>query len=96
MLDGHRVPLVIAGDATCYERFEVDGRTFIVSGGGGARLESCDQTHPDPALDAELISLQQIHQSTHHWIQLSQSSTGLRGEVIAEDGTMIDQWEVQP
>ena len=96
MLDGHRVPLIIAGDATCYERFEVDGRTFIVSGGGGSSLESCNQTHPDSGLDAELMSLQQLNQSTHHWVQLSQSSTGLRGEVIAEDGTMIDQWEVQP
>ena len=96
LLAGHRVPLVLAGDATCYERFTVDDRLYVNSGGGGSRLESCDQANPDPIIDAELISLQQKHQSVHHWIHLSQSSTGLQGQVIAEDGAIIDQWEVQP
>ena len=95
MLAGHRVPLVIAGHAHCYERFVVGAQTFIVSGGGGALPHRCDRDHDDPAIAAELESLQQVHRTAYHWVKLTQSSEGLAGEAIVEDGTIIDRWEVR-
>jgi predicted phosphodiesterase len=96
VLAGHRVPLVLSGHAHCYERFLVEGRTFVVSGGGGAELEPCDVAHQDPSVAGELASLQQVQRSEHHWIKLSQTTAGLRGQVIAKDGTLIDQWDIRP
>jgi hypothetical protein len=47
------VKLVLAGHAHCYERFEVDGVTYVVDGGGGALLydpneglEEADELRP--------------------------------------------------
>ena len=96
MLSGHKVPLVLAGQASCYERFEVDGRLFVNSGGAGAALEACDQSHPDPSIDGELTSLQGDHRSVHHWIRLRQSAAGLVGAVVADHNEIIDQWEIRP
>ena len=96
MLSGHKVPLVLAGQASCYERFEVDGRLFVNSGGAGAALEACDQSHPDPSIDGELTSLQGDHRSVHHRIRLRQSAAGLVGAVVADHNEIIDQWEIRP
>jgi hypothetical protein len=96
MLAGHKVPLIMTGHAHCYERFDVNGRTVIVSGGGGAVPHRCDREHEDPVLSAELASMQQTTFSGYHWVKLSQTSAGLAGEAIAEDGTILDRWEVRP
>jgi hypothetical protein len=52
----HGVPLVLTGHNHCFERFEADGITYIVDGGGGAGLyppnankESVLESHPDDA-----------------------------------------------
>lgn len=39
----HGVRLVLAGHAHCYERFVVDGVTYVVDGGGGALLYDPDE-----------------------------------------------------
>lgn len=41
----HRVALVLTGHNHCYERFEVDGVTYVVDGGGGALLYSPDENY---------------------------------------------------
>ncbi|MEQ9077379.1 MAG: metallophosphoesterase [Sandaracinaceae bacterium] len=62
----HGVKLVLAGHAHCYERFDVDGVTYVVDGGGGAVTY-------DPDEDREIImrerpdeiALRQIASRTH-------------------------------
>jgi hypothetical protein len=38
----HRVALVLQGHQHGYERFEIDGTTYVTTGGGGARLQAND------------------------------------------------------
>ena len=67
----HDVALVLTGHNHCYERFLVDGITYIVDGGGGAGLYD-----PNDALDEiaaerpDEPALRQTFERSHGWLQL--------------------------
>ena len=54
MLSGHKVPLVLAGQASCYERFEVDSHFVNLAERRCAR--SLRSVTPRPVDDGELTS----------------------------------------
>jgi hypothetical protein len=56
LFTAHGVKLVFTGHNHCYERFEVDGVTYITDGGGGASLYDMDEriTHIKRKAPAEL------------------------------------------
>lgn len=80
------VVLVLNGHDHNYQRFQADNLTHIVTGGGGRFLhypDSCPKSHPT-ALASE---------ATHHFLMISQQD-GLRVEVIAADGLLIDSLSI--
>lgn len=83
-----RVKLILSGHAHCYERFIDSGRTWIVSGGGGALPHRCDQEHEDLAL------AQQAAHTTYHWVGFTLTASGLTGEVFDADDQVIDRFEI--
>ena len=62
----HGVPLVLAGHAHCYERFAVDGITYVVDGGGGAVPYDPNEDLEDIMRERpEEIALRQAVSRTH-------------------------------
>lgn len=81
------VAMVLSGHEHNYQRFEVGGVEYVVSGGGGAglyALKSCPKGHaPRIAGDA-----------AHHFLAISQNANGFTVQVVASDGSIIDTFEV--
>jgi len=81
------VELVLSGHEHNYQRFEVGGVEYVVTGGGGAGLyplKTCPSGHPTRiAGDA-----------AHHFLAVSQNSHGLHVQVVSSDG-MIDEFDVE-
>ena len=73
------VPLVLTGHNHCFERFEADGITYIVDGGGGAGLYP-----PDYNKDSVLKS----HPDDADYRKASDFSHGATFASVAGDGTM--------
>lgn len=77
ILARHDVALVLTGHNHCYERFEVDGITYIVDGGGGAGLYN-----PNDALDEiaearpDEPALRQAFERSHGWLRLRFEADG--------------------
>lgn len=81
------VAMVLAGHEHNYQRFEVGGVEYVVSGGGGAglyALKSCPSGHP-----ARVAG-----DSIHHFLAISQNANALTVQVVASDGSIIDTFEV--
>jgi hypothetical protein len=82
------VELVLSGHEHNYQRFEVGGVEYIVTGGGGAGLyplTGCSFSHPERIAG----------ESVHHFLAISQDSGGLRVQVISSDGSMLDTFDVK-
>lgn len=81
------VVLVLSGHDHNYQRFEDDGVTYVVSGGGGQllhKLTTCPDGHPQ-RLAGEAI---------HHFLVLEQSEEAITVEVVDVTDGVIDQFEV--
>lgn len=81
------VTVVLAGHDHNYQRFEVGGTWYVVSGGGGQRIypiESCPAGHP-PLVSAA---------ATFHFLALTQTTRSLDVEAIDIDGTVIDSFSI--
>lgn len=79
--------LVLNGHEHNYQRFEADGITYVVTGGGGApltELASCASGVPEP-LAAEVA---------HHFVVLEQSES-LVVSIIDTNGEVIDAFEAE-
>ena len=84
-----RVDMVWTGHNHCYERFEQDGITYIVTGGAGAFLTNIDGNDPDPG-DNRLAA-----ESSFHIVRGEIDSEGGRFTAIrAEDGGEIDRFTI--
>jgi len=88
ILDAHDVPLVLQGHHHAYERFIVEGRTYIVTGGGGAGLYDLDaqvESRPDEA------ALRVAAGSFHHGLRITIRETDLLVRAIDREGTVQDE-----
>lgn len=89
LFKAHKVPLVLAGHVHAYERFEVDGITHVVSGGGGGRLSDVDAR----AADAE-APLRKAAAQRYHAVLLDFDGATVRGRAIDKDGAEFDTFTV--
>jgi acid phosphatase type 7 len=83
----HAIPLVIAGHAHGYERFEVGQTTYLVTGGGGGALGDVNERVMEFPEDA---ALRESAGDFFHSVAITIDATELRGETIDEDGMIRD------
>ena len=83
LLEERGVALVLAGHNHCYERFEVNGITYVVSGGGGAPLYSTGDG-PDDEMD-----LAQNWGKFHHYLTLDITDDKIHAVVFDVDENSI-------
>ncbi|MBX3274325.1 MAG: metallophosphoesterase [Sandaracinaceae bacterium] len=90
----HGVPLVLAGHVHAYERFAVDGVTYLIDGGGGAVLYDPDEDLEDVrAARPEEIALRQAASRSHGTTiaQVDADGALTLTRYAAEDGAMQDR-----
>lgn len=82
------VMLVLSGHDHNYQRFEDDGVTYVVSGGGGKQvypLVSCEAGHPQRLAGA----------AAFHYLAITQGPDSLMVDAIGIDGTRIDSFSIR-
>jgi hypothetical protein len=80
IFEANGVDLVLSGHARNYERFQLeDGITYVVTGGGGADLQSLGSNRTSVAAA-----------SVHHYLSVEASPGSLSARVIDDNGTVID------
>lgn len=80
-LESAGVDVVFNGHTHDYERGELNGVTWIITGGGGANLDSFQQNF-------DHIS---VYASVRHYMRVDVTSTQLQVTAISKDGTQVDQ-----
>lgn len=80
LLRKHRVELVFSGHDHLYERGEVDGLKYMVSGGAGAPLYRVKHH----------LSTTEKVESTHHWVEVSVDGPTVRTRAVRLDGSLIE------
>lgn len=75
------VDLVLNGHEHLYSRAETAGVTYIVTGGGGARLDECGRPLPQPIIKCV---------STLHFLELEATSEMLRVDVMTSRGELLE------
>lgn len=80
MLLRHKVDLVLSGHDHLYERGNVDGLRYVVSGGGGAPLYPVKNTRPTT----------RKAESTNHVVTLDVSSSEIKLAAKRSDGSALD------
>lgn len=77
--------VVISGHTHGYERFEVDGKPYLVIGTAGANL---DNLNANPVLIAEYLKYR--YSAKHGAVKCTASCTELKFQFINLDGTVLD------
>lgn len=80
LLRKHRVEIVFSGHDHIYERGEVDGLKYMVSGGAGAPLYKIKNHLPTTAKV----------ESTHHWVEVNVDGKAVRTRAVRLDGSVIE------
>jgi hypothetical protein len=80
LLEAHRVDLVFSGHDHIYERGDVGGVKYVVSGGGGA-----------PLYRASRIASTRKQESTYHFIEVVAGGEAIRLVARRIDGSLLDQ-----
>ncbi len=88
ILDAHDVPLVLQGHNHVYERFDVDGRTYIVTGGGGSGLYSLDAQVEDRPDEVPLRVAAGVFQ---HGVRITIRETEMDLRAIDAEGAVQDE-----
>lgn len=91
------VTLVLTGHNHCYERFEVDGITYIVDGGGGASLyDPNDHLADIEAERPEELALRVAYERTHGWLSLRfDADGGVEGVRTNDSGDVSDTFTLE-
>lgn len=90
LMTSHRIPLVLSGHMHGYERFVVNGTTYIVSGGGGGAIGDVNAgvaSHPSE------VPLRQAAGAWFHAVVFTLNGTTMHGETIDERGTVRDTFD---
>ena len=83
LFERYGVDIVFNGHNHNYERNEVNGITYVVTGGGGAGLYAMQEQEPTQAAFA----------LAHHFVLLQVDGRRLEATAISIDGTMLDSFE---
>ena len=84
------VDLVLNGHDHNYQRFDEGGTTYVVTGGGGGGLYEVDDC--PRGTEPPLV----WNDSEHHFLVLTSSAGTMTVEAVAEDGSILDSFEVDP
>ncbi len=89
---GFSVPLVLSGHTHGYERFEVDGVTYVVDGGGGALLYDLDENveAAEAARPGE-SDRRRVAERSFGCTRITATAEGLTLLRVASDGTTTDE-----
>jgi len=88
ILDAHDVPLVLQGHNHVYERFDVGGRTYIVTGGGGSGLYDLDSQVDSRPDEAPLRVASGVFQ---HGVRITIDETEMHLRAIDDEGMIRDE-----
>lgn len=91
ILEAHDVPLVLQGHNHVYERFLVDGITYLVVGGGGAVADEVD-THVADYPDE--VPLRLVAGDYYHAAVVRITADAISVRVIDEDGAVRDDFSI--
>ena len=83
LFERYGVDVVFNGHKHNYERNEVNGVTYIVTGGGGAPLYAIQEREPTQAAFA----------LAHHFVLLEIDGDHLKATVISNEGEVLDAFE---
>ncbi|HEX6219788.1 MAG TPA: metallophosphoesterase [Acidimicrobiia bacterium] len=82
------VILVLSGHDHVYQRFQRDGISYVVTGGGGAtvyELSECPVNHPEPLAE----------ESVHHFVALEHADDAIVATAINVSGDIIDEFAIE-
>lgn len=88
LFEAHGVDLVLNGHDHDYERFELNGVTYVVTGGGGRTLYSigtCPGGTPQPVVGDD---------NHYHFVGLHIAADGITVEALTPDGDVIDEFSL--
>jgi predicted phosphodiesterase len=88
LIEDHDVPLVLSGHDHDYQRFEEDGVTYVVTGGGGQAIRpsgSCSSSTP------ARIESDNEH---HHFLVLEVSPEEVRVTALTPEGSILDSFAI--
>ena len=85
----YKVPIVFQAHIHGYERFEIDGITYITTGGGGGLIGNMDQNVSRPECARRLVS-----GGFFHAVDVVIEGKELRGQVVDEAGATRDSFVV--
>ena len=83
LFERYGVDVVFNGHKHNYERNEVNGVTYIVTGGGGAPLYAMQEREPTQVAFAV----------TYHFVLLEINDQHLEATVISSKGKVLDEFE---
>ncbi|MDX2003701.1 MAG: metallophosphoesterase [Meiothermus sp.] len=81
LLQTYRVDLVLAGHDHCYERLEVGGVTYVISGGGGATIRNFFWTKEGS----------RVREAVPNFLSLEAAETGMQVTAFNERNEILDQ-----
>lgn len=85
----YKVPLVLQGHVHVYERFDIDGITYITTGGGGSKIGVVDENIERPECAMRLAA-----GAYSHALIVDVNATEIQGTVIHEDGSVPDSFVI--
>ena len=89
IFDTNGVRLVIQAHMHGYERFDLNGRTFLTTGGGGGALDDVDKN-----LDRPVCAQRVSSGAFRHAVLMEVNATELVGTVIDEKGVTRDTFSI--
>jgi hypothetical protein len=85
----HKVPFVIQAHVHGYERFEIDGVTYVTTGGGGGLIGNMDAN-----ISRAECGMRKVSGGFFHAMDVVIDGAGIHGTVIDEAGTTRDTFTV--
>ena len=85
----YKVPFVIQAHIHGYERFEIDGITYVTTGGGGGRIGNMDAN-----ISRAECGMRKVSGGFFHAMDVVIEGKTLRAKVIDEDGAVRDSFTV--